>query len=65
MAEKDRLQYISDWQKENYHRLVVKFNRKSERDQRILNHLYEQRQEEDGDSIQEYIKKAMEEKMSR
>lgn len=65
MAEKDRLQYISDWQKENYQRLVVKFNRKSERDLKILNHLYEQRQEEGGDSIQEYIKKAIEEKMSK
>lgn len=63
MAEvsEKRKQYIEDWQKENIQRVVVKFNRKSERDQNILDHLKEQEE----CSVQEYIKRAVEEKIGK
>lgn len=63
MAEvsEKRKQYIEDWQKENIQRVVVKFNRKSERDQSILDHLKTQEE----CSVQEYIKRAVEEKMNK
>lgn len=62
---KEQYEYNDAYQKENIQRVVVKFNRKNERDQKILDHLYRQRDSEDGTSVQEYIKTAVEEKMSR
>lgn len=62
---KEQYEYNDAYQKENIQRVVVKFNRKSERDQNILDHLYRQRDSEDGMSVQEYIKRAVEEKMSK
>lgn len=56
---------IDAYQKENIQRVVVKFNRKNERDQRILNYLYAQKKASDGCSVQEYIKRAIAERMNR
>lgn len=58
---KEQYEYNDSYQKENIQRVVVKFNRKSERDQNILDHLKEQTE----CSVQEYIKRAVEEKMNK
>jgi len=62
---KEQYEYNDAYQKENIQRVVVKFNRKNERDQKILDHLYRQRDSEEGKSVQEYIKRAVEEKMNK
>lgn len=54
---------IDAYQKENITRTVVKFNKQSERDLKILDHLYNHKR--NGGSMQEYIKQAVEEKMSK
>lgn len=62
---KEQYEYNDAYQKENIQRVVVKFNRKNERDQKILDHLQKEKQKKNGKSIQEYIKTAVEEKMSK
>lgn len=51
MAEKDRKQYIEDWQRENLRRVVVKLNKTKDAD--IIEQLDKQ------DSVQGYIKQAI------
>ena len=62
---KEQYKYNDAYQKENIQRVVVKFNRKNERDLKILDHLQKEKQKKGGDSIQEYIKKAVEDKMNK
>lgn len=58
---KEQYEYNDAYQKENIQRVVVKFNRRVERDQELLEHLKEQTE----CSVQEYIKRAIEEKMNK
>lgn len=57
MEEKERKQYIEDWQKENIRRVVVKLNKTKDAD--ILQELEKQK------SVQRYIKEAIREKMNK
>lgn len=61
MGIKEQYEYNDAYQKENIQRVVVKFNRRVERDQSILDHLKTQEE----CSVQEYIKRAVEEKMNK
>lgn len=58
-TKEEHMAQIDAWQKENITRVTVKFSKKSERDQKILAHLRKQ------ESMQKYIKDALEEKIER
>ena len=59
MGIKEQQEYNDNYQKENIRRIVVKFNKKMERDQKLLEHL-------DGTgNIQGYIKKLIEADMEK
>ena len=62
-TRQEHMAQIDAWQKENITRVVVKFSKKNERDQEILEHL--RKHKENGGSIQGYIKEAIEEKMNK
>lgn len=65
MGIKKQCEYNDAYQKENITRVVVKFNKQSQRDEKILDHLYKLREQKKIKSIQEYIKQAVEEKMNK
>ena len=62
-TRQEHMAQIDAWQKANITRVVVKFSKKNERDQMILEHL--RKHKENGGSIQRYIKEAIEEKMNK
>lgn len=72
MSIQKQYDYNDAYQKENIQRVVVKFNKKNERDQKILDHLYKVKQESDKEkdpdkktSIQSYIKDVIEADMNK
>ena len=64
---KEQYEYNDAYQKENIQRVVVKFNRKNERDQLLLDRLYEARENDPTGktSIQSYIKDCIEADMNK
>lgn len=64
MGIKEQQEYNDNYQKEYIRRIVVKFNKKMERDQKLLEHLLKHQGKKD-DSVQSYIKKLIEADMEK